>query len=142
MDQLSEGVDDEKDPCRVLQSLMVAVGRTVRNGSRDKRAQLLRKLRQPLGSGTRGSPEGLPREGSDSETFANSDQGRFASALSQYGQQHGGFTPTYHYESEGLHTNGCVAVVRCGKLTFRAAGRNKKQARHAAAYQACLHYEV
>jgi hypothetical protein len=142
MDQLSNGVDNERDPCQVFKSLMAIVGCTIRTGPQDKRAQLLHKLRQPLDAGLRGSPEGLSHEGSDSETFASSDQGRFASALNEYGQQQGGFVPTYHYEAGGKYATGCIAVVTCGKLTFRAPGRSKKRARHAAAYQACLYYRV
>lgn len=142
MDQLSRGTDNGRDPGQVFQSLMVTIGRTMRNGTRETRARLLRKLRQPLDVGIRGSTESLPRETSDPETFASPDWGQFASALNEYGQQQGGFAPTYDYETGGTYPSGCVAVVRCGELTFRAAGRNKKRARHAAAYQACLHYGI
>lgn len=135
------GADNGSDPCQVFQSLMVTVGRTIRIGTREKRAQLLQKLRQPLIAGIRGSPERLPHESCDSAVFTSPDQIRFASALNEYGQQQG-FTPTYRYETSATYANGCVAVVTCSDLKFRAAGRNRKQARHAAAYQACLHYGV
>ena len=142
MDQLSNGADSERDPCHVFQSLMVVVGRTIRDGSRERRAHLLHKLRQPLGAGIRGSSQHLPHEASDSESFASSDQGRFASALIEYGQEHGGFKPIYRYEGGSTRENGFMAVVKCGKLTVTAEGKSKKQARQAAAYQACLHFRV
>ncbi|KIW36361.1 uncharacterized protein PV06_11358 [Exophiala oligosperma] len=121
-------------------ALVTEVGRTVRIGPREGQARLLQRLRQPLPRPTRGTSAGYWHNLNDSDVLPGSDPGKFASALNEYGQQHG-FVTSYEYETSPGNMQ-CIAVALCGEETFRASGRNKKVARHAAAYHACRHFGI
>lgn len=129
------------DSCHEFQALMTEIGWTIRTGTREMRARLLQILRQPLPRPTRVSSE--PESGGTKRSAAlpASELGQYASALNRYGQEHG-FVTSYRYEASPDNSLTCVAVALCGEKTFRASGRNKRMARHAAAVEACEYFGV
>lgn len=134
-------VNGERDSCHGFQALLTEIGWTIRTGTREMRARLLHTLRQPLSHPTRGSSE-PDFDGNDRfAALSASDRGEYAAALNRYGQEHG-FVTSYRYENSPGNSLMWVAVAVCGEKTFKASAKNKKMARHAAAFEACEHFGI
>jgi dsRNA-specific ribonuclease len=119
------------------------VGTTVRTGTRDQKIALLEAIRQALPETVRYAPQHHARMSNDtsSNSWPPPELGKYASALKEFGDQHA-FTPVYTYQTLSVSPPKFQATLSCGEVMFKGTGRNKKQARHAAAYEACKDFKV
>ena len=137
----NDDFNGNRNSCHEFRGLLTKIGWIIRTGTREMRAQLLEVLRQPLPHSTCGLSEPVFRRNDGFATLSASDRGKYASALNEYGQEHG-FVTTCRYETRPANSLTCIAVALCGEKTFRASAKNKKMARHAAAFQACEHFGI
>lgn len=148
-------IDDDSNR-GAYRMVMFCIGAVVRSGDRKQKAALLAILRQhaanldhtdPVlsqsdadgGEGNRRSSQRVRRV--FESTIPAADVGRYATALKEYGDQHG-FAPVYKViELSRVPPYFQASVMVEGSL-FEGHAKTKKQARHEAAKMACLEMDI
>ena len=138
--------------------MMCCVGAIVRSGDRKQKATLLAVIRQCAALSRsvdhphpRSSYPGVVVEGvqtlplfpetANGEDVSPADLGRYATALKEYGDQHG-FAPEYSVRHLSSAPSLFQARVTFDGRRFEGTARNKKQSRHQAASEACSYLGI
>ena len=132
---------------------LTGIGAIVRKGSREQKTALLHTLRQHAASSecqdrrSAGADAGQNGWWSPHHTFASSESlpianlGQYSVALKENGDQHG-FVPEYAVQGVSTSPPQFKAVVSFKGFSFEGVARNKKQARHLAAREACNYLKI
>jgi len=144
--------DFSDDVHEAYRMMLTCIGAIARKGTREEKAALLVILRAQskigVPSGSRENGPAVPesnrekwggsqvqRSASD-RSLSTSTLGQYSAALKEYGDQHD-FVPVYVVQSLSTVPPKSRAIVSFKDYTFESIARNRKQARHQAAREAC-----
>lgn len=149
--------DLSDDTHEAYRTMLTCIGAIARKGTREEKAALLVILRAQSKIGVSSSsqengpavPEPnrdkwsgpqVQRSASD-RSLSTSALGKYSVALQEYGDQHD-FVPVYVVQSLSTLPPKSRAIVSFNEFTFESIARNRKQARHQAAREACKYLKI
>ena len=141
--------DDTHDAYRAM---VTCVGAVVRKGNGAEKATLLAALRELSNTGvssghqknSSSTPNIIPddwtgerlRKSASDRSLSGNPLGRYSVALREHCDQHD-FVPEYTVQAVSIYPPKYKAIVTFNDFSFEGTARNKKQARHQAAREAC-----